>query len=232
MSPQYNTKVFLSESPLVLGDYSEAVRRVCDEARIQGFSVHVVNGCLRILAAKPESIPGPEGWAAAHLFYHLDRGGMACLLNDREKREEEIAALTHLAPSVDLVAQNMNDSWGDPIFTWTMEHDRVLDLIMGRIRLFVQFDMKLFFELSRNEGVELSWVTKRPDATLRKLSAPIPGSPNAWSVHAKFADDSEFTFLAGIFRRVVANLTSPRELIKLMKSYPRLTAAQQSQGQQ
>ena len=98
-----------------------------------------------------------------------------------------------------------------------------MDLVMGRIRLFVQFDMKNFFEFAKSEGVELSWVTGRPDAEVRKLSRPIPGSPNTWSVRAKFEDGTEAEFLGGIFRRAVTNLTSPSELIKLMKRYPEIT---------
>ena len=215
ISPRYNMPVLLSKDLLLLDDYSEAVRLVCDEASTRGFSVNIVDGCLRVLAIKRET--GSESAAAAHLFYHIGRGGGDCLINDPERRDEEIAMLKQVAPFVDLVAQNMTDSWGQPIFNWMEEHDRVMDLVMGRIRLFVQFDMKLFFELARSEGVELCWSTKHPDAATRKLSAPIPGSPNAWAIHAKFADGRESRFLAGIVRRAVANLTPPRELVRLMK---------------
>lgn len=221
VSPQYNVKVALSESILILDDYSEAVRTACREAHKGGFSAFTVNGCLYILAVKPEKISGLEGWAAVHLFHHMGLGGGICLLNDPERRGEEIAALKKGSGYVDLVVQNISDTWGYPIFTW-MEHDRVMDLVMGRIRLFVQFDMNKFFELAKSEGVELRWVTGRPSAGVRKLSVPIPGSPNAWSVHAKFADGTEFDFLGGIFRRAVTNLTSPSELIKLMKRYPEI----------
>jgi hypothetical protein len=227
MSPQYNRRVLLSETTMVLDDYLEAVGLVCEEASTRRLSARVIDGCLRILAAKPQNVSRPEDWMdwndAAHVFYHLGGGReTTCFLDDPDRREEEITALRDVAPFVDLVAHNMGDSWGFPIFAW-MEPERVMDLVMGRIRLFVQFDMKLFFQLARSEGVELSWVTKRPDdPELRKLSGPILGSPNAWSVHAKFSDGTEFTFLAGIFRRAIASLTAPRELIKLMRSYPHL----------
>jgi hypothetical protein len=160
--------------------------------------------------------------AMVHLFHHIGLGGGTCLLGDPARRAEELAAMRAGSGYVDLVVQNLCDTWGYPIFAW-MEHDRVMDLVMGRIRLFVQFDMKNFFEFAKSEGVELSWVIGPPDPNVRKLSGPIPGSPNAWSVHAEFADGTATEFLGGIFRRAVTNLTSPSELIKLMKRYPEIT---------
>jgi hypothetical protein len=54
---------------------------------------------------------------------------------------------------------------------------------------------------------------------LRRLSGPIVGSPGAYAVRAEFADGTVTEFLSGIFRRAVADLTSPKQLIRLMKLY-------------
>ena len=112
ISPQYNVKVALSENILVLKDYSEAIRTVCREAYAVGFSAGSVNGCLHICAIKPEKIRGPEGMAVVHLFHHMGLGGGTCLLGDPDWRAEEMAAMRQGSGYVDLVVQNLSDTWG------------------------------------------------------------------------------------------------------------------------
>jgi hypothetical protein len=220
VSPEYNQPVLLFDGrpTLHLEQYDEAVTRVCAEVDKDGGAWTVVDGCLRIVALKPEHFGHSKYGAVAHLFYHLARGGRDCLLRDSLRRDEELRGMASVHPFVDLVEENMLAVWGSPIFLWKGEK-RILDLIMGRISLFVQFDMDAFFDLAKSEGVTLSWMTKKPDVNLRRLSGPIVGSPGAYAVRAEFADGTVTEFLSGIFKRAVADLTSPKQLIRLMKLY-------------
>lgn len=220
VSPEYNQPVLLFDGrpTLHLQQYDEAVTRVCAEIDKDGGAWAAVDGCLRIVALKSEHFGHSKYGAVAHLFYHLAGGGGDCLLRDSLRRDEELRGVASVPPFVDLVEENMFAPWGSPIFLWKGEK-RILDLIMGRISLFVQFDMDAFFDLAKSEGVTLSWMTKKPDVNLRRLSGPIVGSPGAYAVRAEFADGTVTEFLSGIFRRAVADLTSPKQLIRLMKLY-------------
>jgi hypothetical protein len=51
-----------------------------------------------------------------------------------------------------------------------------------------------------------------------KLSRRIPGSPNAWGIRAIMADGSSKTLLSGFVARVLGDLTTPRQLLDLIKT--------------
>jgi hypothetical protein len=220
ISPQYNMQVrFFEDRSKTFESYSEAVQHVCREVAGHGVSAAHVDECLSLVAINSENLPNNDYRAVAHLFYHLAQGGGECFLNDAERRRGELRAMVSIPPFVDLVEQNMLVPWGLPIFLWTNDDRRILDLVSDRVRLFVQFDMKKFFEMAKASGIALAWVTKRLSADLRRLSARIPGSPGAWAISARSEDGTTVELLCGLFRRAVADLTSPRALIQLIQLY-------------
>lgn len=220
ISPQYDMRVrFFEDRSKKFESYSEAVQHVCHEVAEHSVSAAQVDECLSLVAIKSENLPNNNYAAIAHLFYHLEQGGDECLLNDADRGCEELRAMVSIPPFVDLVEQNMLVPWGLPIFLWMNDGRRILDLVSGRVRLFVQFDMKKFFEIARANGIALSWVTKRPSADLRRLSVRIPGSPGAWAVSAQFEHGAVIQLFCGFFTRAVADLMSPRALIQLIQLY-------------
>ena len=122
---------------------------------------------------------------------------------------------------VDLVAHSMQAQWGTPVYLW-VKPEQTPELVVGDIRIFAQFDAASFFSLAAEEGIKLTWVTgKRADKLKKeKLSRWIPGSPNAWGVQATLPDGSKQTLLAGFIARVIADLTTPRQLIASIKQHP------------
>ena len=123
-------------------------------------------------------------------------------------------------PFVDLVAQNMHAQWGRPVL-W-MEPEKTVDLVLGDIRVFAQFDLREFFAYAAREGIEITWVTGRSAERLkqRKLAYRIPGSPNAFAIRARMPDGSTQTLLSGFLARVIVDLMTPRQLLDLIKRYP------------
>src|SRR5439155_1503509 len=119
-----------------------------------------------------------------------------------------------------------------PIFLWT-DPKKTVDIVMGRFRLFAQFDIDAFFALAEREGIEMTWITGKAAEELkrRKISERIPGSPSAWGVQAVLPDGTVQTLLSGFMARVIADLTPPRQLLELLKrsaeQRPGLGGAQQ-----
>ena len=122
---------------------------------------------------------------------------------------------------VDLVAHSMYAQWGTPVYFW-LKPEQTPDLVAGEVRIFAQFDADAFFALAAKEGITLSWVTGKQAEELKKknLSRWIPGSPNAWGINAVLPDGSKQTLLAGFIARVIADLTTPRDLLAMIKRHP------------
>ena len=228
MSPMLNMKVkFIDErKTLRLDSILSAVSRTCEEAKDKGVGVAIVDDCLHLLAVRSAEIGG-NNMSVAHMFYHVARNGGECLLNVPGRAKEELNAMRSVLPYFDLVEQNIKAVYGFPVFVWKQPLGvSTMDLVMGRVRVFGRFDFSAFFDLAQKDGISMTWNTKRPSAETRRLSGLIPGSPNAWSVDVVFEDGTKSEILAGFFRRVMTDLTPPRDLIKIMKTYKPLTSGQ------
>ncbi len=121
---------------------------------------------------------------------------------------------------MDLVAQNMRGQWGTPLTVGLREH--VPDLIMGRVRIFVQFDLDAFIKLAAASGIHLSIVPRREvEEECKKLGIrayEIPGA-HGRGVKATF-NDYEMTYFSGFFGRMINDFVSPKELVEMIKREP------------
>ncbi len=220
IDPQYKVEVNMTPDLVKVDGYGEAVRATCDGAHVKGVSVAIVNGCLRLVGITREKMPNTDIGLLRHLFFHLAHPGEICKLGNRKERSDELAALSSVPPFVDLVQQNTLGQWGLPIFVWEMNPERIIDLATGQIRLFAQFDMEAFFKVAEAEGIKMTWIVGKEAEKLKKFSARIPGSPNAWGVRAELPDGNVQELLSGFFARAIVDLTSPGELLKLVKRFP------------
>src|SRR3990170_2626170 len=220
-SPQYQVPIHISPELLCVGNYMDAILQTCLQAKEHGLATTTVDGCLRLLAAKPGHVlwPNSDFGAIIHCFYHIGERIEECGLGDPIKSENELQALREIPPVVDLVMHNMPDPVGDPIFLLA-NLEIVKDLVMGRLRLFVQLDLRRFFEQAAAEGIELSWISRKESEKYKKVSGIIPGSPGSYGVRITISGMPEQVLLGGFFRRAIGDFTPPRELLRMIKQFP------------
>lgn len=208
--------IIMSRGTVALEDYGEAVHFVYRNACKEGISHAVVDGCLRLVGMSREKLQGTGPIALRHVFYHLANPEQACKLGDPERKKEELQLLSSVPPFTDLVKHNFMSQWGEPIL---LQQDRglVLDLVMGRIRIFVQFDFGAFFQVAEADGVKMTWITGKDAEEIKQDSSRIPGSPDAWGVRVQLPNGDVRELLSGFFARAISDFVSPRELLRLLK---------------
>ena len=153
MSPQFNLIVDVLPEKEYLSSYIDAIREICEHARKHSVAMTSVDGCLRLLALKsdPRRLPRKEEYPASlHAFYHIGEGIEECVLGNPEGARKELSAMEEIPPVIDLIDHNMLDCIAFPIFLFGDE-GLIFDLILGRLRVFAQFDMRRFFDMIRAE---------------------------------------------------------------------------------
>ena len=223
IDPLLKREIRITPDSVELDDCHEAVHRVWDKARKNGIGVAVVDGCLRFVATSAANMKILGHMGVAHLFYHLANPDKVCSLPDPQQSENEVEALKSVPLFVDLIEHNMKGQLGCPLFVWK-EEQAVLDLLAGRIRIFIQFDLERFFLLAEAENIKMTWVRGKDADELKGISRRIPGSPDAWGIRAELPDGSIQTLLLGFVGRAIVDLTPPRELLRLVKRYPEQVA--------
>lgn len=222
LSPQYQMPVHVSPEREYTGSYIDAILQTSIEAKEHGVATTTVDGCLRLLAAKPGHRLWPEDvfGAVMHCFYHIGEQVTECVLGDPAKAEAEVRSIRGIPPVVDLITHNVHDPLGTPIFVLP-DLEIVKDLIMRRLRVFVQFDLRRFFEQASSQGIHLSWASRKDTEDCKKLSGIIPGSPGSYGARVTIPGAPEQILLGGFFRRAIGDFTLPRDLLKMIKQYPR-----------
>jgi len=207
--------------------YLEAVWEVAERAKANGVAGVTIDGCLRLIGIREDNFVA-EGGArgVAHLLYHIRHDDVPPLVSDEdpgadEHVVEELEAIRKEPPILDLIEQNLRGQWGTPLTVGLRKH--VPDLIMGRVRIFVQFDLDAFMTLAMASGVQLNLATRRDlDEACKKLGIPayeIFGTRGVRGVKATF-EDGEITYLSGFFGRMINDFVSPTELIEMIRREP------------
>jgi hypothetical protein len=220
--PRTNVPIVITPDRYFTDNYLDAIRRVFDSARSTGFASASLPGGLHLVGLRRDHAVGDYLSAITHVFFHMRYPNRVCKLTQGADRAlEELRDMDDGTVFVDLVAHSMYAQWGTPAYLW-LRPEETPDLVTGDIRIFAQFDADAFFALAAKEGIRLSWVIGKQADKLKtdKLSHQIPGSPNAWGINAVLPDGSKQTLLSGFIARVIADLTTPRELIALIKHHP------------
>jgi hypothetical protein len=219
VDPQYNEEIHLFPDPVGVENYTEAINKVCDGALTKGVDVAVVDGCLTLVGIKDEYIQRTNFGVVRHIFFHLTPPKKACLLNDQSRCGEELEAMGKIPPFVDLIHQNLLARWGTPLYSW-LSRKHTTEVLMGRVRVFVQFDLRRFFNLALARGITMTWITRGETDLMRKLSTVIPGSPNSRAIKAQLMDGTEQVLFSGFIARAIGDVTSPSQLLDLVERIP------------
>jgi len=220
--PSTNVPIVITPDRIFTENYVDAILRIVDSSRTKGFGAASLPGGLHLVGLRRDRAVGGYVGAVNHVFFHMRYPDRVCNLAEGGGRaSEELQAMDDGSVFVDLVAHSMYAQWGTPVYFW-LKPEETPDLVTGDVRIFAQFDIDAFFALAAKEGIQLSWVTGNQAEKLKKekLSRQIPGSPNAWGINAVLPDGSKQTLLAGSIARVIADLTTPRQLIALIKRHP------------
>ena len=179
-------------------------------------AIQVIDGCLWLLAVT-------EGWLAEfgdlkrlpHFLFHLKHSELKCQI-------EEIPLLKRETPLVNLAAHNMRRVMSRSPLIWYPK-DLVLDVIMNRIGIYVQFDLDAFFKLAANVGLELALITgKEAEQGKRtKVSSPMLENRKAYGVKMKCSNGREIKLRSSLFRSIYSNLIPPDQILRLMTALDR-----------
>lgn len=218
-----NRPLYLLPDKVEVESYLEGINQIVSQARSKGFGAASIPGGLRLVALRRDRAEGGKCiGAVAHVFLHLRHPERECRLDAGfDEGMKEVEEFADEPVFIDLVAHSMHAQWGTPVYLWG-DFDTGVDLAVGNVRIFAQFDLQAFFDFAARDGVQLSWVTGKEAERLKqqKLSHVIPGSPNARAIHAVTPDGEEQTLLSGFFGRVINELMTPRQLLDLIKKYP------------
>jgi len=92
----------------------------------------------------------------------------------------------------------------------------LFDVVMGRVRLFAQFDIEDFVGHIEALRLSTSWVTGREAENMKQLSGIIPGSPKARALRVE-SDKVKIDYLTGFFGRLFTELMTPGDLLRMLR---------------
>ncbi len=181
-------------------------------SRKDGISVFDVDGCLLLLGVSEKGMKmSGDLRQLPHWLYHFKHPDLEC-------KREEIDSLKKEYPLVNLVNHNMNYMMSRSPLIWYPK-DLVLDVIMGRILVYVQFDLDVFFQMAADANIQLSFITgKEAEEGKRRGESPMLENPKANGVKARFSNGRELKLTSSLFRSVYSQLVGPAEILSLIKT--------------
>jgi hypothetical protein len=182
------------------------------EARKNGISIFGVDDCLFLICVSEKGMNMlGDLKQLPHWVYHFKHPDLEC-------KREEIEALKKEYPLVNLAALNMNHVMSRSPLIWYPK-DLVLDVVMGRILVYAQFDLDVFFQMAADANIQLSLITgKEAEEGRRRGLAPMLENPKAYGVKARFSNGRELKLTSSHFRSVYTQLAGPAEIIKFLKN--------------
>jgi len=199
-------------TPPGMTTYLSLIPDLVAAARKDGISVVGVDGCLFLVGVSEKGMKMlGDMKQLPHWLYHIKHPDLEC-------KSEEVESLKKEYPLINLAAHNMNYVMSRSPLIWYPK-DLVLDVVMGRILVYAQFDLDLFFQMAAADHVELSLITgKKAEEGRRKKLEPMLENPKAYGVKARFSNGREVELTTSPFRAVYTQLASPSEILKLIKT--------------
>jgi hypothetical protein len=220
VDPLYETETLMSRDSVTLADYHNELERVYEHAKKKGSAAIQINECLRIFGISQEKLNSRQHGAAAHQFFHMASRGRDCALlsNNADERNDEMRMVASVPYFVDITSYNLNVPMADPIFS-LVNSKMVFDLVMRRVRIFVQFDVEAFFRFAEAHKVKIRWISGKEAQLVKRFSKPWPGT-DAWGILAELANGDRMTLLPGFLIRPFTNFTTPHQLLEMILNWP------------
>ncbi len=156
-------------------DYRDEIRALIARAKSAGSAYLTLDECLHLLAVVADDrTSSDEGQKVAHAFYHM-RHGVRCEMSSLgPAKEQEVEEIISGPKAIKLFDFNMRNSLAMPPLLW-YPRDIMLDVLMGRIKVFAQFDHEKFFEIASRFKLKMGFLRGKEAAKIknRKLSGPL-----------------------------------------------------------
>jgi hypothetical protein len=206
----------MTRNTIVSRDYLDELSALVSAAKMEGSSGMTIDGCLHLFATESQERSFEFDAMTAHKFLHA-RTGPHCTIAAPSSPERD--AILAAPKAVNLFEFVLSSPLGMPPFLWYPK-DLMFDVIMGRIRIFVQFDYEKFFQSARRRGMVLRFVQGREARRLKamKLSAPLVEFRDDRFVRVELPQGRGMFFGARCFAGIYWALERPRDLIHGLKA--------------
>jgi hypothetical protein len=196
--------------PPKVKSYLHELPELVVNAKLKGLSVQCIDDCLWLVAMTEKWVTDLGGAEKLpHLLFHLKHPKLKCQIG-------EIEALNRESPLINLAAHNMNHPISRSPLIWYPK-DLVLDVIMGRIIVFAQFDLDAFFRLAeKNGGFKLSFLTGKEVEAYMRSSEPMLENHDAFGIKVIFPNGHALSFRPSVFRAVYSDFVLPCEILRLI----------------
>ena len=199
-------------------DYRDEIRALIARAKSVGLATLTLDECFHLLAVVADDrTSSREGLKAAHAFYHM-RHGNRCEMNSLgPAKEQEVTGIANGPKVIKLFDFNMRNSLGMPPVLW-YPRDLMLDVLMGRIKVFAQFDHEKFFELASRFKLKMAFLRGKEAAQIKKdkLSGPLVEYRDTRYVSCENAQGVPMVFGSRFFTRVYMELIRPLDLLGMV----------------
>jgi hypothetical protein len=189
--------------------YLNKLPELVSDAKSRGFGILIIDDCLLLFSVT-------EKWLAdfgdvqqlPHWIFHIKNPGLKC-------ERGEIEALKRESPLVNLAGHNMTRLVSRSPLIWYPK-DLVLDVVMGRVVVFAQFDLQRFFKIAMRAGFELSLIKGKQVESYMRSSSPLLEDKAAYGVNVKFANGKSLPFRPSVFNSIFSHLIPPSEILRLI----------------
>ena len=196
--------------PPAMATYLHLLPEVISDAKTHDIAFHCIDDCLWLIGISEAGIEQVhDSRNLHHRLFHAKYPQRSC-------NESEIEPLSRESPLVNLAAHNLAHVHSRPPLAWPREC--VADIMMHRVRIYTQFDLKKFFECSKLAGLQLSLITGREaeEGKKKKLSGPMLEEPKAYGVKVELPDGRTFRLVSSFFRSVYSDLIRPSGILSVI----------------
>jgi len=153
-----------------MATYLDLRPEVITSAKAHSLAFHCIDGCLWLIGVSEAGIEQVhDSRNLHHTWFHVKY--------QRSCDGGEIDALKCESPLVNLAAHNLAHAHSRPPLAW-YPREAVADVIMDRVRIYAQFDLRQFFEIAKLAGFRLSLITGREaeEGKKNKISTYVGGT--------------------------------------------------------
>jgi hypothetical protein len=204
-------KALVKTKPPSVFTYLPKLPELAADARSRGIGVHGIDGCLWLVGLSEKGLAEiGELKKLPHLLFHLKHPELKCKI-------EEIPLLKRETPLVNLAVHNMQHVMSRSPLIWYPK-DLVLDVVMGRIMIFAQFDLDSFFNVAAKIGLDMKLITGKEaeEGKQSRASGPMLENPKAYGVKVKFSNGRVLKLRSSLFRSIYTDFIPPSQILRVI----------------